>query len=89
MNKLKATVDHSIETLMEKPGRGVIILVLESDGMHEDGVVYCLRGGYSGGAPLIRELVIMLGRSFFKLVSTVLGADGYTRLYQDRKGGKK
>lgn len=89
MNKLESTVIRSVEALMEKPGRGVIILVLEPDGVHEDGVVYCLRGGYSGGAPLIRELLYMFGRSFLKLVSTVLGADGYTRLYQDRKNGKK
>ena len=89
MNKLEAEVIRAVELLRNKPGRGVIILVLEPDGMHDDGVVYCLRGGYSGGAPLIRELLYMFGRSFLKLVSTVLGADGYTRLYQDRKKGKK
>ena len=56
MNKLESTVIRSVEALMEKPGRGVIILVLEPDGMHDDGVVYCLRGGVVGGAPLVKEL---------------------------------
>ena len=85
MNKLESTVIRSVEALMEKPGRGVIILVLEPDGVHEDGVVYCLRGGYSGGAPLIRELLYMFCNSFSKLVNVVLGTVGYTRLFRNRK----
>lgn len=89
MNKLEAEVIRSIEALCDKPGRGVIILVMEPDGMHEDGVVYCLRGGVVGANPLVKELLIMFFNSFKKLVSTVLGAYGYTRLYQDRKKGKK
>lgn len=89
MNKLEAEVIWAVELLRNKPGRGVIILVMEPDGMHDDGVVYCLRGGYSGGAPLIRELLIMFCNSFSKLVNVVLGTVGYTRLYQDRKKGKK
>ena len=85
MNKLESTVIRLVEALMEKPDRGVIILVLEPDGMHDDGVVYCLRGGYSGGAPLIRELLYMFCNSFSKLVNVVLGTVGYTRLFRNRK----
>ena len=85
MNKLEAEVIRAVELLGDKPGRGVIILVMEPDGMHDDGVVYCLRVGYSGGAPLIRELLIMFCNYFKKLVNVVLGTVGYTRLFRNQK----
>lgn len=34
MNKLEAEVIRAVELLRNKPGRGVIILVMEPDGMH-------------------------------------------------------
>lgn len=85
MNKLEAEVIRAVELLRNKPGRGVIILVMEPDGMHDDGVVYCLRGGVVGGAPLVKELLIMFCNSFSKLVNAVLGTVGYTRLFRNRK----
>ena len=85
MNKLEAEVVRTVELLRNKPGRGVIILVMEPDGMHDDGVVYCLRGGVVGGAPLVKELLIMFCNSFSKLVNVVLGTVGYTRLFRNRK----
>ena len=68
MNKLDKEVVRVCNQLTEKPGKGVILLVVEPDGVHENGVIY----GYHA----VSSLIQVLSASFLRMIHLVLGKGG-------------
>lgn len=76
MNKLDKEVVRVCDKLTEKPGRGVILLVVEPDGVHENGVIYGYHAVSSGRNMLVRSLIQVLSSSFLRMIHLVLGKGG-------------
>ena len=76
MNKLEKEVVRVCDKLTEKPGRGVILLVVEPDGVHENGVIYGYHAVSSGRNMLVRTLIQMLSAGFKRLIHLMLGKGG-------------
>ena len=76
MNKLDKEVVRVCDKLTEKPGRGVILLVVEPDGVHENGVIYGYHAVSSGRNMLVRTLIQMLSAGFKRLIHLMLGKGG-------------
>ena len=76
MNKLDKEVVRVCDKLTEKPGRGVILLVVEPDGVHENGVIYGYHAVSSGRNMLVRSLIQVLSASFLRMIHLVLGKGG-------------
>ena len=80
MNKLDREVAQVCDRLTDKGARGVILLIVEPDGVHENGVVYGFHAEVSGGNVLLRTLIEALSGAFKRLLHHLLGSD--------RKGGR-
>ena len=76
MNKLDKEVVRVCDKLTEKPGRGVILLVVEPDGVHENGVIYGYHAESSGRNMLVRTLVQVLSARFLRMIHLMLGKGG-------------
>lgn len=76
MNKLDKEVVRVCDKLTEKPGRGVILLVVEPDGVHENGVIYGYHAVSSGRNMLVRSLIQVLSASFLRMIHLVIGKGG-------------
>lgn len=76
MNKLDKEVVRVCDKLTEKPGRGVILLVVEPDGVHENGVIYGYHSVSSGRNMLVRSLIQVLSSSFLRMIHLMLGKGG-------------
>ena len=76
MNKLDKEVVRVCDKLTEKPGRGVILLVVEPDGVHENGVIYGYHAVSSGRNMLVRSLIQVLSSSFLRMIHLVIGKGG-------------
>ena len=76
MNKLDKEVVRVCDKLTEKPGRGVILLVVEPDGVHENGVIYGYHAVSSGRNMLVRSLIQVLSSSFLRMIHLMLGKGG-------------
>ena len=76
MNKLDKEVVRVCDKLTEKPGRGVILRVVEPDGVHENGVIYGYHAVSSGRNMLVRSLIQVLSSSFLRMIHLVLGKGG-------------
>lgn len=76
MNKLDKEVVRVCDKLTEKPGRGVILLVVEPDGVHENGVIYGYHAVSSGRNMLVRSLIQVLSSSFLRMIHMMLGKGG-------------
>ena len=76
MNKLDKEVVRVCNKLTEKPGRGVILFVVEPDGVHENGVIYGYHAESSGRNMLVRTLVQVLSTGFKRLIHLMLGKVG-------------
>lgn len=76
MNKLDKEVVRVCDKLTEKPGRGVILFVVEPDGVHENGVIYGYHAVSSGRNMLVRSLIQVLSSSFLRMIHLMLGKGG-------------
>lgn len=74
MDKLDQEVIMVCNQLTEKPGRGVILFVVEPDGVHENGVIYGYHAECAGdSSKLLRTLVQLLSLAFQKIIHKFLG----------------
>lgn len=76
MNKLDKEVARVCHQLTERSGRGVILLIVEPDGVHENGIIYGYHAECSGRNMLIRALIQALSAGFQRLIHLMLGKGG-------------
>lgn len=78
MNKLDKDIDYECRKMVgKKPGRGVILFVVEPDGVNKDGVMYGFHAECSYDCPtLIRVLIQCLSATFAQAIHLVMGKGG-------------